>query len=124
MPDPAIELALRESRVMRRLSRLFRIERHGCFARRPIEMVQRLIDRRARLVGELAEIEAARRSLTASVPAELGSALGELTREVGAARQSCAARLDGLAAELRQRHGAGRATGLRRSSAGQLLGSG
>jgi hypothetical protein len=124
MTDPAIELALHESRVMRRLSRLFRIERHGCFTRQPIATVHQLLGRRARLVGELAEIETERRSLTASVPAELRSALGELTREVGAARQSCAARIEGLAAELRQRHGAGRPTGLRGSGAGHLLGSG
>lgn len=123
MSESEIELAVQESRAVRRLSRLFRIERLGGFERHSIETVRRLIARRAKLVDELAPLEAKRRLSDAPVPAELGTALSELTGEVDAARQSSVARAERLAAELRQRRGEGQATGLR-GGAGQLLGSG
>lgn len=118
-----IDLAVCECRAARRLTRLFRIERLGRFERHPIETVRQLIGRRAMLVDELAQLEVKRRALGAPLPLELGAALGELAHEVGAARQSCLARAEQLAAELAQRRGEGRATGLRGGSAGQLLGS-
>ena len=121
--EPVIDLAVRECRAARRLTRLFRIERRGRFERHSVETVRQLIGRRAVLVDELAQLEANRHALGAPLPAELGAALGELAREVGAARQSCLARSEQLAAELAQRRGEGRATGLRGGSAGQLLGS-
>lgn len=121
--EPEIDLAMRECRAARRLSRLFRIERLGRFERHPIETVRQLIGRRAVLVDELAQLEAKRRALAAPLPAALDAALGELAREVDAARQSCLARAEQLAAELGQRRGEGRATGLRGGGAGQLLGS-
>jgi len=123
MSESEIELAAQESRLVRRLSRLFRIERLGGFERHSIETVRRLIARRAILVDELAQLEAKRRLSDAPVPAELGSALGELAREVEVARRSSLVRAEQLAAELRQRRGEGQATGLR-GGAGQLLGSG
>ncbi|HYM72885.1 MAG TPA: hypothetical protein VET89_07885 [Stellaceae bacterium] len=141
---PGLELALRESRAVRRLVRLFRIERKGGFERWPITTVRRLVDRRARLLDGLDELETARRSLpesmpgslpesmlqsmpgslSRSLPAELGVALGELAGEIVAARQSCESRAARLAAELRQRRGRTGASGLRGSGAGQLLGQG
>src|SRR6185312_1957624 len=100
---PGLELALRESRAVRRLVRLFCIERKGGFERWPVTTVRRLGDRRARLLDGLDELETARRSLpesmpesmpgsmpgslSRSLPAELGVALGELAGEIVAARQ-------------------------------------
>jgi len=124
MTDGAGELALRESRAAGRLGRLFRIERAGRFARRPVEIVWRLIGRRARLVDELMRLDAARRLLAAPIPAELDAAIGELAREVDQSRALCVARVGTLGGELERRRGAGTATGLRDRGDGRLLGSG
>ena len=125
-PSPAVpagDLVIRETRTIRRIGRLFRLERAGRFERRPMETIRRLIARRGRLVEELTEMETRRRLLGGPLPPELGAALDELANEVGATRQSCEARIDGLDAELRRRRGEGTATGLR-GGGGLLLGRG
>jgi len=124
MSDDATALLNREQRAARRLARLFRIERAGRFASRPTETVQRLIERRGRLVEELARLEARRKSLAPWTTVELDLAMGILAKEADRAEQWCLERLAELGAELARRRGAGTATGLRDGADGQLLGHG
>jgi hypothetical protein len=113
-----------ESRAARRLGRLFRIERVGCFERRPIETVWRLIRRRARLVDELIRLDSERRSQAAPGSVELGVAIGELAGEVDRSQRRCVDRISALAGELRRQQAGGIATGLRDGADGRLLGHG
>jgi len=124
MSNRARELTERESRVARRLYRLFRIERAGGFERRPIEIARRLIDRRGRLINELIQLDAERRSLVGPDTLELDASLGSLAREVYEAQARCTARIEAIGDELVRRRSAGGVTGLRGSAGGQLLGQG
>jgi len=89
----------------------------------PVHNTKR-IERRGRLVDELADLDARRRSLAPWTTVELDLAIGALAREVGRAEQWCVERLAEIRAELARRRGAGTATGLRDSVDGQLLGRG
>jgi hypothetical protein len=122
MTEPEGTLELIESRAARRLGRLFRMERVGCFEGRPIETVWRLIRRRARLVDELIRLDAERRSQAAPGSVELGVAIGELVREVDRSQTRCVDRITALAGELRRQQAGGVATGLRDGADGRLLG--
>jgi hypothetical protein len=124
MADVATELTRTEYRLARRLTRLFRIERHGRLERRPGDVAERFIARRGELVDELMRLEGRRRSLTPWPLPELDLAFATLAREVGSGEQWCHERLATLGAELDRRRGVGTATGLRDSGAGQLLGRG
>jgi hypothetical protein len=124
MTDDAAMLVTQEYRVACRLARLFRIERSGRFSGRSSQTVQRLIERRGRLVDTLVRIDAARRSLVPGKTAELDLAMGELAKEVGSAEQRCIELLAELGEELRRRRGVPAATGLRDGAFGQLLGHG
>jgi len=116
---------MRESRAVRRLGRLFKIERAGGFARRPAETVWRLIARRSMLMTELSRLERQRRAASAPSSPELEAALAELAREVDLSRQYGLMLVEELGAELRARRGNGVATGLRDHSPGsRLLGRG
>ena len=124
MIDDLTALVRQEQRTARRLARLFRIERAGCFARRPAETAQRLIERRGLLVDELARLEARRQSLAPWATVELDFAMGSLAKEVERTEQRCLERLAELGAELERRRGGGTATGLREGGNGRLLGRG
>jgi hypothetical protein len=124
MTDNAHELTTRESRLARRLRRLFHIERAGGFERRPAEIVWRLIGRRGQLVDELIRLDAARRTLAAPTTAALDVAIGKLAHEVREAHARCAARIEAIDDELAQRRAAGGTTGLRDGASGRLLGQG
>jgi hypothetical protein len=124
MIDDATALLRREYRTARRLARLFRVERSGRFARLPAETVDRLIERRGVLIGELAAIDAKRLSLAPWATPDLDIAMGVLAREVDCAEQRCREVIAELGAELERRRGMGTATGLRDGADGRLLGSG
>src|SRR5258708_5058035 len=122
MIDPGTELLHREILLARRLVRLFRIERSGHLRRRPAETAHRLIDRRGRLIEELAQLEERRRSLAPWVPGELGLTMGALAQEVERGEQRCLEFLAEIGARLSRLRGGGTATGLRDGSDGRLLG--
>ena len=124
MSDGVHNLTERESRVARRLYRLFRIERAGGFERRPIEIARQLIDRRGRLIDELIRLDAERRSLVGPDTVALDAALGKLAREVYEAQARCTTRIEAIGDELARRRSAGGVTGLRGGTAGRLLGQG
>jgi hypothetical protein len=124
MTADASALTRRECRVARRLARLFRIERSGGFARRPRDVVRRMVDRRAQLIDELVRLEEYRRSLEPGTLPELDVAIGTLAREVDCTEQHCLERLAEIGDELRRRRGVGTRTGLRDGASGQLLGRG
>jgi hypothetical protein len=121
--DPSA-LTKRECYVARRLARLFRIERSGGLARRPRDVVRRMVDRRAQLIDELVRLEQCRRSLEPWTLPELDVAMGTLAREVDCTQQHCLDRLAEIGDELRRQRGVGTRTGLRDGTSGQLLGSG
>ncbi|HXC26332.1 MAG TPA: hypothetical protein VNV38_00050 [Stellaceae bacterium] len=123
MNEEATVLLDRECRMVRRLARLFRIERAGGFTRRSVLTAQRVIERRGELVGELVGLDAKRQSL-APASANLDLAMNALAREIDCAEQHCLDRLTELGAELERRCGIGTATGLRDGGDGRLLGSG
>jgi hypothetical protein len=124
MTETGSTLELIESRAARRLGRLFRMERVGCFERRPIETIWRLIRRRARLVDELIRLDAARRSRAAPGSVELGAAIEELGSEVDRSQTRCVDRITVLVGELGRRQAGAIATGLRDGADGRLLGHG
>jgi hypothetical protein len=124
MLGEATPLTKKECRVVRRLARLFRIERSGGLARRPKDVVRHMIDRRAGLIDELLRLEECRRSLEPLPIPELDVAMRSLAREVNCMEQHCLERLATIGEELRRRRGAGTLTGLRDGASGQLLGHG
>jgi hypothetical protein len=124
MLGEATPLARKEYRVACRLARLFRIERSGGLARRPRDIVRRMVDRRAQLIDELVRLEECRRWLEPWRSPELDVAMGALAREVDCTQQHCLERLAEIGDELRRRRGIGIRTGLRDGTSGQLLGSG
>jgi hypothetical protein len=113
-----------ESRTVRRLSRLFRIERAGGFERRAAPTVRRLIARRRGLIERLIASDLGRRPSRAARAARLDAALSDLAGEVRQSQEFAAIRLERLEAELRLRRGDGPATGIREGAGGHLLGSG
>jgi hypothetical protein len=110
--------------MARRVARLFRLERSGHLRRQPVEIARRLIDRRGRLIEELAQLEEKRRSFAPWVPAELGLTMGALAREVECGEQRCLEFVAEIGARLSQLRGEGAATGLRDGADGRLLGRG
>jgi hypothetical protein len=124
MTETGDRLELIESRAARRLGRLFRMERAGCFERRPVETVWRLIRRRAQVVDELIQLDAARRSQVQPSSAELDVAIEELVREVDRSQSRCVDRITALTGEFGRQQSGGIATGLRGGADGRLLGRG
>jgi hypothetical protein len=118
------ELDAAESRIMRRLGRLFRIERTGGFDRRPTATVRRLVERRGALIDRLIALDDRRGAVFAPRSGGLDEALADLRREVERARPHAQTRAQRLTAELRLRRGGGVPTGLRGGAGGQLLGKG
>ncbi|MGH7072892.1 MAG: hypothetical protein ACREFD_01645 [Stellaceae bacterium] len=113
-----------ERRLARRIERLFRLERHGAWARRSREVAARLTTRRGDLIAALVRADAMRRTLTLPPSDEMQTAMAALWDEVARARGSADARLRQLESELRIASGEGIASGARGSSAGRLLGKG
>ena len=107
-------------RAARRLTRLFRLEREGRFARCSIEIMQRLVARRAALIAQLPP----RRS--AGQPPDLDVAMRELAAEVERSRPAAQQRRDELSRAIRfeRRTASGIPTGLRGEPARHLLGRG
>jgi hypothetical protein len=124
MIDRDMELTHREIRIVRRLSRLFRIERSGRLGRRPLDTVRRLIDRRGLLIEELMRLDARRRASALGASGELDLAMGAFATEIEEGGRRCQEVLAELGAELSRLRGEGAATGLRDGVAGQLLGRG
>jgi hypothetical protein len=120
--DPDTDPLLRESRIARRLERLFRIERRGGFARLPAPTLHRLTERRARLIEALAELERARRAAHPARSPALDPALAGLAEEVSRSLPLATGQVEALRAELEQWHGG--TSGLRDSSGNRLLGRG
>lgn len=124
MAAAAIDPLTRQCRAVRRLERLFRCERTGRLRRVSHALAQGLIARRDRLIGELFDLERARRAGLAPLPHELHRALTGLAREIEHSRQSAEIRLRQLDTELRFRRGEGRTSGLRGNAGGQVIGRG
>ena len=124
MLGEATPLTTKECRVARRLARLFRIEHSGGLARRPKDVVRRMVDRRAHLIDELLRLEECRRSVEPARIPELDGAMRALAREVDCMEQHCLERLAAIGEELRRRRGIGTLSGLRDGGSGQLLGQG
>jgi hypothetical protein len=124
MPDDSETLMERECRAVRRLARLFRIERSGRFERLPGEVSRRLRARRGELIKEVQQLETRRRSFEPWTLPQLDVAMGTLAREADEAERYCLERLALLGAELDRRRGRGSATGLRDGAGGRILGRG
>jgi hypothetical protein len=124
MPAPTSDPIARQSRIVRRLGRLFRLERAGAFGRRSVETAWRLIGRRGELMAELSRVEHARRTARLPPSPELRDAVRELADEVELSRTHGETLAAGLEAELRARRGERNPSGLRGDSGGRLLGSG
>jgi hypothetical protein len=122
--DGETAMIARQISTARRLCRLFKIERAGGFERRPVAMVQRLIERRETLVNELLLLDGMRRSPNPPVSPELEQALAELAREVDGSLDHSHTRVERLRTELRLRRGEGMTTGVRDSAIGLVLGRG
>jgi hypothetical protein len=120
VPDPTA----RQSRIARRLGRLFRLERAGAFSRRSAATAWRLIARRGELMAELARMERHRREARVAPPPELRSAVKELAAEVALSRTFGETLVAGLGTELRARRGEAAPSGLRDGGGGRLLGRG
>jgi hypothetical protein len=114
-------LAHHRSRAVRRLARLFRIERNGGFDRRPPGLIARLIERRGILVDELM-VNLQRRSIANTSSAELDRTLNALAREVDRTLDHARARLEEISKDLRVSRGEGLPTGIRNRAHGQALG--
>jgi hypothetical protein len=124
MPPSASDPIARQSRIARRLGRLFRLERAGAFSRRSAETAWRLIARRGELMAELIRIERRRHEARAPASADFGTAVNELAAEVALSRTYGETLVAGLGAELRARRGETAPSGLRHSGGGRLLGRG
>jgi hypothetical protein len=120
--DDAASLMERECRAVRRLARLFRIERAGRFERLASDVARRLRARRGELIEEVQRLEAKRRSFEPWTLPQIDVAMGTLAREVDDAERYCLERLAVLGAELEQRRSHG--TGLRNGTDGRILGRG
>jgi hypothetical protein len=88
-----VRVSAADANAVRRLARLFRIERHGGFARRPPAIAARLVQRRGELVEAVQRLDPGRSD-------GLDEALALLAREVDLALPLAAARVAALAAEL------------------------
>ena len=119
----AAQLNLRETRLARRIGRLFRIERMGGFDRCPQLAIDELIRRRGVAIAELQRLDDARREAEITAPSSLRSAFWMLADEVNASQAAAESRKALLAAELQQRRARG-TTGLRDGRGSRLLGSG
>lgn len=121
VPDPIA----RQSRIVRRLGRLFRFERAGAFARRSAGTAWRLIARRGELLAELSRMERRRRDAQVPPSPDLDAAVKELADEVALSRTYGETLVAGLEGELRARRRLdAKPSGLRGSGGGRLLGSG
>ncbi len=112
-----------ESRIARRLSRLFRIERNGGFKRRPFAIVRKVLERRGALVEALTAIDRKRRSGAALSSEELDAALTDLSRETERALDHAHKQLEQIGKDLRLSRGEGLATGMRAGTTGHTLGT-
>jgi hypothetical protein len=124
MSAPASDPISRQSRIVRRVGRLFRLERAGAFARRSAETAWRLIARRGELMAELTRIERHRHEARVPPSPDLTNAVRELAAEVALSQTYGEALVAGLGAELRGRRGQATPSGLRDSGGGRLLGRG
>jgi len=120
MAEAATDSALEACRVARHLTRLFRWERAGGFARRRADVVDRLLQRRHTLVTTFLGIGTGRGSRSAA----LREAVNELAREIAQSRRDAEDRLGQLRLELRLVRGEGMASGLRGCSGGRVIGRG
>jgi hypothetical protein len=124
MSTPLSDPIARQSRIIRRLGRLFRLERAGAFARRSAETAWRLIARRGELLAELSRIERHRHDARVPPSPDLRDAVRELAAEVALSRTYGETLVAGLGAELRARRGEATPSGLRDGGGGRLLGRG
>ena len=117
-------LAAKERLMMARLARLFRAERHGLLARRPVELVAALLQRRGRCIETLLRLDEERRRESVLRDAVLTTAAAELASEVEACRCHASAASQHLAAAIRTLRGEGQASGVTGLSSGTILGRG
>ena len=111
-----------EIRSVRRLARLFRIEYHGGFDRRPVADIGRLVERRNALVAALLTTDLQRRALAVQPTTELDQAIAELSGEVDRALPWVHTRLKQIGKDLQLSRGEGWSTGIRDNSHGHALG--
>jgi|SRR6516164_7363274 hypothetical protein len=116
------ELVVRESRIARRLTRLFKLERAGRFDRWRDATIARLVARRGELVDNLLDLDRLRCSLAPPSSSELERALAELRQEVNQTAAHIHAQVAQISADLRARLSEGPPSGIRGSGNGRLLG--
>ena len=121
--DNARDPDIRQTHVVRRLCRLFRIERAGGFEGRPAAIARLLIARRDTVIDELVAVEMRRQRDAQQPSAVMTEALQELRFEVDQGQEPAAARLRALQAELRKRSVGAPGSGLRNTARGRFLGS-
>lgn len=121
--DNARDADTEQTRVARRLCRLFRIERAGRFETRPAAVVQRLIARRDTVIDALLAAETQRRRDGRPSSAATTAAFEELRLEVDQGQVPAAAKSRALQAELRKRNAGPAGSGLRNKARGRFLGS-
>jgi hypothetical protein len=124
MSDTFRSLVGQELLAMKRLTRLFRAERHGSFERRRADIVRALINRRGDCIGKLFRLDAERRRSAVPANAELNQAAVALAQEVNTARSYAGAAADRLHAEIKTLRGEGALSGVTGLSTGKILGRG
>lgn len=120
----ADDIALRESRLARRLGRLFRVERGGGFARHSPRLTDEVLRRRGVLIDELVATETDRRAQGLPSSPELRAAVEDLSRELVLSRRCVDARVEELTAELRAARGEGGLSGIRNGPHSRVIGRG
>lgn len=117
-------LVERERHMMRRLSRLFRLERNGRLDRWPIGSVFALVTRRSRCIKELMTLDAERRRCGGKPDRRLDDAAQALAREIDEALRPVEARAERLRSDVKVLRGEGSTSGMKGFSAGKILGRG
>ena len=117
-------LAERELRVMRRLSRLFRLERDGRLERWPMRFDFALIARRGRCIEELMTLDAERRRCGAAADHRLHGAAQALAQEIDGTLKPTEARAERLRSDVKVLRGEGSNSGKKGFSTGKILGRG
>lgn len=117
-------IAAVESRLARRVCRLFQMDRTGVLARRGANLAGRLRDRRGQLIALLIQTDKTRRNLEIPISPELQHAAEALWRETNSLHDGVQAELERLQIDLSLVRGAGRPTGIRNATAGRVIARG
>lgn len=124
MADADADILNEESRLVRRLDRLFRIERGGALTRRPNALGELLHGRRDAIIEDLMRADATRRALKITASAELQQAVEALASELARSRDAIDVRVRQLREDWHILRGDGVPTGMRHSLQRRLVGKG